>query len=200
MINVWIVYLISISIYLFYIHSDSLLSCIEAEFSVGHNIKEAFILVSLLGLSEAMPKVNQYEPFKVDFKRNEFYKPNTFSPWFSKILNSSVKHISLPFSTMPSNMCALRTDTREKKSLNRWLKFNWAFLVVQRVRNLYVVQETPVRSLCSEDLEMGTATHSSILFWRIPWTKFNYTGNACSEQVHMIKLHKKWLSFLTKSN
>lgn len=69
MINVWIVYLISISIYLFYIHSDSLLSCIEAEFSVGHNIKEAFILVSLLGLSEAMPKVNQYEPFKVDFKR-----------------------------------------------------------------------------------------------------------------------------------
>lgn len=124
-------------------------------------------------------------------KGNEFYKPNTFSPWFSKILNSSVKHISLPFSTMPSNMCALRTDTREKKSLNRWLKFNWAFLVVQRVKNLYVVQETPVRSLCSEDLEMGTATHSSILFGEFHGQSLITQEMPFCEQVHMIKLHKK---------
>lgn len=63
MINVWIVYLISISIYFTFIQIH------HSQFSVGHNIKEAFILVSLLGLSEVMPKVNQYEPFKVYFKR-----------------------------------------------------------------------------------------------------------------------------------
>ena len=34
------------------------------------------------------------------------------------------------------------------------------------------VWETWVRSLCWEDsLEKGTATHSSILAWRIPWTE-----------------------------
>ena len=40
----------------------------------------------------------------------------------------------------------------------------WASLVDQRVRNLPAVQETWVRSLGWEDpLEMGMATHSSIL-------------------------------------
>ena len=34
------------------------------------------------------------------------------------------------------------------------------------------MQETPVQSLGQEDpLEKGMATHSSILAWRIPWTK-----------------------------
>ena len=34
------------------------------------------------------------------------------------------------------------------------------------------MQETQVRSLGQEDpLEMGMATHSSILAWRIPWTE-----------------------------
>ena len=34
------------------------------------------------------------------------------------------------------------------------------------------LQEMRVRSLGQEDpLEEGTATHSSILVWRIPWTK-----------------------------
>ena len=40
------------------------------------------------------------------------------------------------------------------------------------VMNLPAVQETQVRSLGQEDpLEMGMATHSSILAWRIPWTE-----------------------------
>jgi len=40
------------------------------------------------------------------------------------------------------------------------------------VKNLPAVQETQVQSLCWEDpLEEGTATHSSILAWRIPWTE-----------------------------
>ena len=40
------------------------------------------------------------------------------------------------------------------------------------VKNLLAVQETQVQSLGWEDaLEAGTATHSSILAWRIPWTE-----------------------------
>ena len=40
------------------------------------------------------------------------------------------------------------------------------------VKNLPAIQETRVPSLGPEDpLEMGVATHSSILAWRIPWTE-----------------------------
>ena len=46
------------------------------------------------------------------------------------------------------------------------------FLVAQTVKNLAAMQETWVRFLGLEDpLEEGTATHSSILAWRIPWTE-----------------------------
>ena len=47
-----------------------------------------------------------------------------------------------------------------------------AGLVAQMVKNLPAMQKTRVRSLHQEDtLEKGTATHSSILAWRIPWTE-----------------------------
>ena len=40
------------------------------------------------------------------------------------------------------------------------------------VKNLPAMRETWVPSLGGEDpLEKGTATHSSILAWRIPWTE-----------------------------
>ena len=40
----------------------------------------------------------------------------------------------------------------------------------QLVKNLHAVWGTWVQSLGWEDpLEKGTATHSSILSWRIPW-------------------------------
>ena len=40
------------------------------------------------------------------------------------------------------------------------------------VKNLPTVRETRVQFLGWEDcLEKGTATHSGILAWRIPWTK-----------------------------
>ena len=48
----------------------------------------------------------------------------------------------------------------------------WASLVAQSVKNLPAVQETRVRSLGWEDpLEKEMATHSSILAWKISWTK-----------------------------
>ena len=47
-----------------------------------------------------------------------------------------------------------------------------ASLGAQLVKNLLAMQETQVQSLGWEDLlEKGMATHSSILAWRIPWTK-----------------------------
>ena len=45
-------------------------------------------------------------------------------------------------------------------------------LVAQLVKNLLAMQETWVQFLGWEDsLEKETATHSSILAWRIPWTE-----------------------------
>ena len=45
-----------------------------------------------------------------------------------------------------------------------------AYLVAQLVKNLPAIQETLDLSLGWEDpLEKGTATHSSIVAWRIPW-------------------------------
>ena len=47
-----------------------------------------------------------------------------------------------------------------------------ASLVAQMVKNLPAMQETCVQFLGQEDpLEKGMATHSSILAWRISWTK-----------------------------
>ena len=48
---------------------------------------------------------------------------------------------------------------------------SWASLVAQLVKNLHAMLETWVRPLGWEDaLEKETATHYSILAWRIPWT------------------------------
>ena len=50
--------------------------------------------------------------------------------------------------------------------------FRWAFLVAQMVKITPAMQETRVGSLGWEDsLDQGTATHSSILAWRMLWTE-----------------------------
>ena len=50
--------------------------------------------------------------------------------------------------------------------------YSWASLVAQLVKNLPTMWETWVQSLGWEDpLEKGTATHSSVLAWRIPRTE-----------------------------
>ena len=44
--------------------------------------------------------------------------------------------------------------------------------MAQTIKNSLAMQETQVPSLGWEDLlEEGTATHSNILAWRIPWTE-----------------------------
>ena len=61
------------------------------------------------------------------------------------------------------------------RSAGEWLgyplQYSWASLVAQLVKNPPAVWETWVQSLVWEDpLEKGTATHSSILAWKIPWS------------------------------
>ena len=57
------------------------------------------------------------------------------------------------------------------KGIGYPLQYCWASLVAQLVKNLPAIWETWVRFLGWEDpLEKGTATHSSILAWRIPWS------------------------------
>ena len=51
------------------------------------------------------------------------------------------------------------------------LQYIWVSLVSQLVKNLIAMWETSVWSLSWADhLEKGTATHFSVLAWRIPWT------------------------------
>ena len=50
--------------------------------------------------------------------------------------------------------------------------FHFDFLMAQTVKNLPAMRKTCVQSLGWEDsLEKGTATYSSSLAWRIPWTE-----------------------------
>ena len=60
------------------------------------------------------------------------------------------------------------------------LKYSWASLVAQLVKNLPATRETWVWSLRWEDpLEKGKATQCSILAGRIPWT----VSSMCSQRV-----------------
>ena len=57
----------------------------------------------------------------------------------------------------------------QKQSNIPSIRYKWASLVAQMVKNPPEMQETRVQSLGWEDpLEEGMATHSSILAWRIP--------------------------------
>ena len=75
---------------------------------------------------------------------------------------------------------AIHGVVKSQTRLSNWTELKWidahedewASLVGQSVRNLPAMQETQVRPLDQEDpLENGMVTHSSILAWRIPWTK-----------------------------
>ena len=60
---------------------------------------------------------------------------------------------------------------RGGNDLERQSSIMSASLVAQLVKNPLAIQETWVQSLGWEDpLEKGTATHSSIMAWRIPGT------------------------------
>ena len=69
----------------------------------------------------------------------------------------------------PGSIPGLGRSTEE--GIGYPLQYSWASRVAQTVKNLPAVQEIWVRSRGWKDpLEENTATHSSILPWRIPWT------------------------------
>ena len=67
-------------------------------------------------------------------------------------------------------------------------------MVAQSVKNPRAMQETRVQSLGREfALEEETATHSSILAWRIPWTEaggYSPLGLKESEMTEGLSLYK----------
>ena len=78
------------------------------------------------------------------------------------------------------------------------LKFFWASLIAQLVKNLTAGQEIWVRFLGQEDpLEKEKATHSSILAWKIPWTeepgRLHSMGVTCVRHDLVIKPPPKFL-------
>ena len=57
------------------------------------------------------------------------------------------------------------------KGIGYPLRYSWASLVAKPINNLPAMWETCFQSMgCEDPLEKRKATHSSILFWRIPWT------------------------------
>ena len=63
------------------------------------------------------------------------------------------------------------TKEGKERKIKTYYKAYWASLVAQTVKNLPALQDN-VGSLGWKDpLEEKTATHSSILAWRIPWTE-----------------------------
>ena len=80
--------------------------------------------------------------------------------------------MGFPDSSVGKESASSAGDLGSIPGLGRFpLQYSWAFLVTQLVKNLLALRGTWVRSLVWEDsLEKGTATHSSILAWRIPWT------------------------------
>ena len=69
----------------------------------------------------------------------------------------------------PGSIPGLGRSPGEKRSYP--LQYSWASLAAQLVKNPPAMWETWVQSLGWEDaLEKRTASHSSILAWRIPWT------------------------------
>ena len=70
-----------------------------------------------------------------------------------------------------------------------------SFPVAQMVKHLPAMQETQVQSLGREDsLEKATATHSSTLAWKTPWT---VTWEAWQATVHGVAKSRTRLSAFT---
>ena len=91
--------------------------------------------------------------------------------WFVTHLNRTRNHqvkIGRAIQNFYTIWSYLRGETR--KTSIEYLRYYWASLVAQMVKNLPTVQETQVRSLGWEDpWEKGMATNSNILAWRTPW-------------------------------
>ena len=83
-------------------------------------------------------------------------------------LNSTIAYSFFSILTIDVVVCVMDLAL----AIATYLPHEWASLVAQMVRNPPALWETWVPSLDWVDLlEKGTATHSSILAWRISWTE-----------------------------
>ena len=79
---------------------------------------------------------------------------------------------ALPLITITLNVRLSTDEFWDIKKFSPYYPSFGASLVAQRIKRLPAMQETQARSLGWEDpLEKETATHSSTLAWRIPWTE-----------------------------
>ena len=104
--------------------------------------------------------INGFSPVqrnKISFQEKEMWR-REMGPFQPQLSPLTPVHSSL---TLPPGSIWHHVETFLKTSL-----------VAQIVKNLPAIQETWVWSLSGEDPQkMGMATHSSVLAWRIPWTK-----------------------------
>ena len=99
-----------------------------------------------------------------------FGQAKYFNKYYKIFLDSSVGKESTCNAGDPS--LTLGSGRSAREGIGYPLQYSWASLVAQLVKNLPAMQKTWVQSLSWEDpLEKGKATHSSVLAWRIPWTK-----------------------------
>ena len=97
-------------------------------------------------------------------------RTGSHTPTFPTTSQLSSQPHTLPF--FPSRKFFLECTISSKGSLQPYFNLsflmNWASLVIQMVKNA-----GDPGSICGpgRPLEKGTATHSSILAWRIPWTE-----------------------------
>ena len=72
-------------------------------------------------------------------------------------------------------------------------------MVAQMVKNPPEIQETEVQSLGWEDpLEVGMATHSSILDWRIPWIAWVGEMDYGLQSIWLQRIGQDWSNLALK--
>ena len=97
------------------------------------------------------------------------YEANNIWVWAP--FSSSVTSSKLFNLVVPQLWCLKRKALCTQRLLS-YLFYLWASIVAHMLKNLPAVHETLVPSLHWEDLlEEKMAIHSSILTWRIPWTR-----------------------------
>ena len=121
------------------------------ELNLGGDVCILYLYLGLLGF-------RFLSFFRLPWRRRQWHPTPVFLPGRSQGRRSLVG--CCPWGRTESDTTEVTQQQQQQASL-----------VAQMVKNLPAMQETWVRSLGWEDpLEKGMATHSSILFWRIPWT------------------------------
>ena len=89
------------------------------------------------------------------------------------------------------------SESSSREGIGYPFQYSGASLMAQMEKNLTVMRETWVRSLCWEDpLEEGMAVHSSMLAWRIPrFLRFSLDRGARWATVHGVAKSWTWLSY-----